>query len=384
MSDEALCKLVVSAAGQRPELKSGPRKEGQRLLATLKSPAERKAWEARARGESLSQIAITTAESFRSALRTWRSFAVPFGCLEMPPRLGLLMAWSRVHRSAGTYKNYLGHLRRQCLLLSKSTAVFDHPCLVEVRKGLKRTRGAPRRAPQFIRLSLLELLAQRVSEGKVPERDFVLLLVSYVFMLRMPSEAVQITFGGACFTGSPACLVVAEGRVKLRLAKRKNWQAGAPPMYRTCWCRKSPSTCPVCVLGRYAKRLSIGSQFFPGLAPHQCIGIVRACLVVCGVPEPGLYGTHDLRRGHALDMVQSGHTLAEILLFGQWRGAMTLAKSYLPFNEVEAEAVLRAVVEQSDSEPDGEPAPSAKARRQRRRPVSSKAAAELLKPPRRA
>ena len=112
-------------------------------------------------------------------------------------------------------------------------------------------------------------------------------------------------------------------------------------MYRTCWCRRSPSTCPVCVLGRYAQRLSIGSQFFPGLAPHQCIGTVRACLDVCGVPEAGLYGTRDLGRGHALDIVQSGHTLAEILLFGQRRGAMTLAKSYLPSTKWRRRRFLR-------------------------------------------
>ena len=46
---------------------------------------------------------------------------------------------------------------------------------------------------------------------------------------------------------------------------------------------------------------------------------MRALLRVAGVLEAGKYATHDMRRGHTQDMVDSGCALVDILLAGDWR-----------------------------------------------------------------
>ena len=57
---------------------------------------------------------------------------------------------------------------------------------------------------------------------------------------------------------------------------------------------------------------------------------LRRILELLKVPGASMYGTHDLRRGHAEDMRESGCTLGEILAAGQWKSSAFL--SYL--NEV--------------------------------------------------
>ena len=181
----------------------------------------------------------------------------------------------------------------------------------------------------------------------------MLLLFSYAFMLRVPSEAVPATFCGGSFTSACAHAVsLTPSRLGVRLAKRKNLQQGAPPLFRQCWCEGSPSTCPIHVFGKFAAARGVGQRLFPGVTPASAIGVVRACLRAADVPEATRFGTHDLRRGHALDLVKRGGRLGEILREGQWASGAALVKSYLPFDILEAEAVLEAAVADSGSEDD--------------------------------
>ena len=96
----------------------------------------------------------------------------------------------------------------------------------------------------------------------------------------------------------------------------------------------------------------MGQRLFPSVTPASAIGIVRACLKAADVPEAAQFGTHDLRRGHALDLVKRGGRLGVILREGQWASGAALVKSYLPFEILEAEAVLEAAVADSGSEED--------------------------------
>ena len=58
------------------------------------------------------------------------------------------------------------------------------------------------------------------------------------------------------------------------------------------------------------------------------------------------YRTHDMRRGHALDLQLAGKPLYEILQAGEWRSPAFLA--YLDKYTLEAAAVVEAHVDESD------------------------------------
>ena len=88
------------------------------------------------------------------------------------------------------------------------------------------------------------------SESHLEYRGHALLfLLAYVFLLRLPSEAlpVRLTSGGAHVEGQ-AVLEVREGSLELRLWRRKNRPEGST-LTRGCWCRESRATCPLHVLG---------------------------------------------------------------------------------------------------------------------------------------
>ncbi len=86
------------------------------------------------------------------------------------------------------------------------------------------------------------------------------------------------------------------------------------------------------------------------------------------VKDAQLYRTHDLRRGHAQDLIESGANLAEILAAGQldhvaWLGLLydglragqwrsPAFMSYIDAQELERRAVVEAHVEESSDEDD--------------------------------
>ena len=85
------------------------------------------------------------------------------------------------------------------------------------------------------------------------------------------------------------------------------------------------------------------------------------------VPNPGYYGTHDFRRGHAKavsalgqphglalqftrcqDLQLSGAPLAEILAAGEWRSRAVL--KYLDMQELEKDVAIEAAMHSDNEE----------------------------------
>ena len=361
---------VVSARTVVPAPVGGPRAACRQLAASHRSDGERARWLRSAWFASLAQLAPASKRSFCSAWRAWLEFAERFGgdaACQLPPRLGFLLAWAHCFDNSRTYGNYLAHLRRACLLSVRSVEVFQHPAVREARAGIERRRTRPRRKPRFIQRDMLRAIAAACEAGRVARRDFMLMLFSYVFLLRVPSEAVPATFAGPRpDAGSPQSVAFDGTRVFLRLARRKNLRQGGPVMSRGCWCSACPATCPAHVLGAFLQALPPGSRLFPGLRPGSAIGVFRECLRACGVADADAFGTHDARRGHALDMLCNGGSLNEVLAAGQWRSAASLLGSYLPFDRIESAAVLEAAVAESGSE-DEQGAAAAREPREARR-----------------
>ena len=64
------------------------------------------------------------------------------------------------------------------------------------------------------------------------------------------------------------------------------------------------------------------------------------------------FRTHDLRRGHAQDLADSGAPLVDILNAGQWRSPAFL--EYLDINSLERDAVLQAHGDEASSDDDSD------------------------------
>ena len=97
-----------------------------------------------------------------------------------------------------------------------------------------------------------------------------------------------------------------------------------------------------------ARTKQSGEPAFPGVTPHAALQVMRATLHAVGVADAKSYGTHALRRGHAQDMLESGASLVEILLAGDW--SSRAFKDYLHAGVLEAGAVLEAHCVASDEE----------------------------------
>jgi hypothetical protein len=167
----------------------------------------------------------------------------------------------------------------------------------------------------------------------------VLFLFAYAFLLRVPSEAVPVTHG----KGSGPCALYRDGEVLVsELARRSvscmSWCTACAGVWRCCQkeqaCRQSPCsrllvqpvkgvraashcvcngctcreqvTCPFHVVGRVLDSTAVGSRVFPDVTPANALGVLRVLLAKLEVPQACEFRTHDLRRGHTQDLVESG------------------------------------------------------------------------------
>jgi hypothetical protein len=110
-------------------------------------------------------------------------------------------------------------------------------------------------------------------------------------------------------------------------------------------------TCPVHRVGPILAKLGHGQPLFSGITAAKALAGLRDLLGAVGVLEPNRYRTHDLRRGHALDLQLSGAPLWEILSAGDWRSPAFL--DYLNRFALERDMVMQAHLDESDHEMEG-------------------------------
>ena len=91
----------------------------------------------------------------------------------------------------------------------------------------------------------------------------------------------------------------------LNVCDRKNKDKGSR-LVRGCWCNESKETCPLHVLGPVLDDCTHGAMMFPAITPASALGVLQDLLTKLGVANADAYRTHDFRRGHAQDLVESG------------------------------------------------------------------------------
>ena len=157
--------------------------------------------------------------------------------------------------------------------------------------------------------------------------------VSFLFLLRLPSEALPLfralpeerllsddpmsnkaTIGLRDFNG--------EQRLVLRLTRRKNTRHGLIAM-RPCFCGKNKllpqHCCPIHIFWvNVMATTKPGEPLFPSLQGKNINRIPRATLKNIGTPDAEKYSTHCLRRGAANAIFRSGSTLSEIMRTTGW------------------------------------------------------------------
>ena len=91
-----------------------------------------------------------------------------------------------------------------------------------------------------------------------------------------------------------------------------------------------------------------GQNIFAGITPAGFVRTLRRRLARLEIKDPENYGSHDFRRGHAVDMQLGGRSLGEILRAGEWTSPAFM--KYLDLVELEAGACLEAHLDESDEE----------------------------------
>ena len=105
------------------------------------------------------------------------------------------------------------------------------------------------------------------------------------------------------------------------------------------------------VLGPLVIATREGRPLFGGMTSSQALLTLRMILHGLKVQNASAYRTHDLRRGHALDLQLSGAPLWQILQAGEWRSPAFM--QYLDMHRLDRDLVIQAHLdEESDEDSD--------------------------------
>ena len=156
----------------------------------------------------------------------------------------------------------------------------------------------------FIRHGVVSRLLAPELRGAVADPFLMLLLASYTFMLRVPSEGLPVAVESPNDpeAKTPVVRVHAE-KVEWHLPKRKN--RGRPTsIWRGCWCSTCVHTCPVHTLGVFfSAKAACGLAAFPAIPSRPCWAEVAGlptcsrCTAVGAVPPTRLEARPRPRHG---------------------------------------------------------------------------------------
>ena len=330
----------------------GPRKAMKTMQLDRMSVAENKVWLESARLEAVLGSCRRSLPSVRSGLRCYVAFvkAIVGTRVEslFPPRLEWLQAWAALFRSSRTFTNYLGYARVGCMIVKADTSIFDHPAVTRAIRSVEKAGLFAAREKMWIRRERIEAMLCWAELHTEYLQYAYLFLLAYVFLLRLPSEALPVV--SASVEGqvtSQSVITVTETEIVLNLKRRKNKSCGSR-LIRRCWCKQSTRTCPIHVLGKFVQTSPHGSELFSGVTAAGALSALRFMLKSLGVAGHESYRTHDLRRGHALDLQCSGAPLWEILEAGEWTSPAFL--KYLDLHRLDTELVVQAHAGESESD----------------------------------
>jgi len=332
----------------------GPKEATKRLCAAFQNGLDRKSWLSTARQAAIVGRAPKSLKSIRTGLRAWMKFAhevLGRRGRELPPTTDELLQWSGIFQHQDTFKNYCAHVKMACELEGLSTEAFANPLVRGARVAVKKRKQFTPGPKMAIRLPLLAKLVQDAIKSQ-RNKEAVLYLVSYAFLLRVPSEALpMIKDCSGASHGQQSVISCKKDHVELRLMTRKNKIDGSI-MQRSCWCSRCKVTCPVHRLGAALAKVPDGTHLFKGVTEKAVLSVLRSRLHKLGVQDAPSYNTKAFRRGHGRQMADEGASLCTILAAGEWSSKAFMV--YQDYTSLERDAVLEAHMNESDDNSSGE------------------------------
>ena len=137
-----------------------------------------------------------------------------------------------------------------------------------------------------------------------------------------------------------------DSELVVRLARRKILPQGST-LRRGCSCERAKAMCPVHVLGTWLAE-GDGRKPFSHFSANYARAELKRRIALAGCAEPEQYTLHDMRRGHAQDLVENGGSLQQILSAGQWSSPAFL--KYIDSAKADRDVVVEATLLESDSD----------------------------------
>ena len=214
-------------------------------------------------------------------IRHWLEFAKKFlgdEKLAFPPQLRDLLAYSHSFRCVGTYHNYVGFVRKAAVALDLPVPPANCEAISHAKAAVLKRQLFTSRPKMFIQSSMVRNLVARATDIN----SAMLWLASYVFLLRVPSEALPMARGEYLDTSLASQQSVlyldSDSLLCLKLKSRKN-KLGGSLLQRRCSCIACPAMCPVHVLWEsFFKRLPVGTQPWASISAGQARYELRLAL----------------------------------------------------------------------------------------------------------
>ena len=261
-----------------------------------------------------------------------------------------ILLWSETFRSAGTFSNYLGAVKSACLMLGHPTHAFEHELVRRAVDALKKT-SVKREVCPPVGLELLTKLVG-LAEEEGDSTSAVLYLLSYWFLLRVPSEGLPARFGSDGTpidqrTGKTFYFKDGGQTICMEADRRKN-KDEPTDMWRRCVCKRSATVCPVHATAGFFETEAYGNAPFERITPRFFNASLRRRIQMLGVAKHQTFTSKTFRRGHTQDIHRRGGTAYEILMMGQWTGRTF--RDYLTANAIHDAAFNPVAAAESSSE----------------------------------
>jgi len=209
----------------------GPRQTLSAVAESVATEADRVAFIETARVDAILGACGRSMPSLRSGVRAYIAYVDtmrPGQRRYFPPELDILLSWSTLFRCKETFSNYVGYVRTACLLVGVDVTVFQQPGVRRAKAAICKRKLFQRRERRWIQAPLLMQVlswcrkaAEEPSSRVQVQGDVMsyalLYLVTYVFMLRLPSEALPLRMGNV---GGQACIYREDGELVVKLARR--------------------------------------------------------------------------------------------------------------------------------------------------------------------
>ena len=176
----------------------GPRTTIAGIVSGLATEQDRLVWAAKARIHAIIGGCQASLPSVKSGLRCYSAFArrvLHKSGIGLPPTIDDLLAFSGCFRSAGTFSNYVSYVKVGCLLVGADTSAFYNTALQRAKRSIEKRFGFKKRPKMFVQQNRIKDIMVLCDVEDVDLSWGMLFLVTYVFLLRLPSEAGWIALG---------------------------------------------------------------------------------------------------------------------------------------------------------------------------------------------